>query len=348
MLMLSSPENVVPKSHPIRRLKALADEVLVDMSPTFDAMYAATGRHSIPPEQLLKASLLIALYSVRSERMFCEQLGYNLLFRWFLDHDMSKPAFDATVFTKNRERLLKHDVAAEFFARVVQIAKDEGLTSSEHFSVDGTLIEAWASLKSFRRSDAEKPASEGKNVEVDFHGEKRSNDTHESTTDPEAKLMRKAQGREAKLSYGATAVTENRNGLLLAIDIGDARQAEDVAAWITLEGLFPGSRRITVAGDKGYDTRFFVDALRGANVVPHVARKVRGSAIDARTTRHTTYAKSQRVRKRIEEVFGWMKTVGGFRRTRYRGRIRTQHAAHLIGATYNLLRIAKLMKPGVA
>ncbi len=354
MLCLMSPESMVPERHPIRRIKKLADACLAGMSPIFDAMYAATGRPSIPPERLLKASLLMALYSQRSERQFCEQLGYNLLFRWFLDMDMVEPTFDATVFTKNRERLLAHDVAGEFFRAVVEQARKARLMSAEHFTVDGTLIDAWASLKSFKKKDAnpkdKPPPDDPGNPTVNFHGEKRSNETHASTSDPEAKLARKGRGKEAKLSYSAHALMENRNGLLVDFRVAEANgRAEREVALAMLDENKMRRGPATVGADKGYDTHDFVAECRAINVVPHIARIVnehRGSAIDARTTRHPGYAISQRIRKRVEEIFGWAKTVGNFRKTRFRGRPRTQLAAYLVGAAYNLLRIARLAPAG--
>jgi len=353
MLCLMSPEGMVPERHPARRIKKMADDCLAAMSPTFDAMYAGTGRPSIPPERLLKASLLMALYSVRSERQFCEQLGYNLLFRWFLDMDMVEPTFDATTFTKNRERLLAHDVAGEFFRAVVEHARKAHLMSSEHFTVDGTLIEAWASLKSFKKKDAKNddaPPDDPGNPTVNFHGEKRSNDTHASTTDPEAKLARKGRGKEARLAYSAHALMENRHGLLVDFRVAEANgRAEREVALAMLDDHKTIRGPATVGADKGYDTHDFVAECRAMNVVPHVAQlmnEYRGSAIDARTTRHPGYGVSQRIRKRIEEIFGWAKTVGGFRRTRYRGRRRTQLAAYVVGAAYNLVRLARLAPAG--
>jgi transposase len=350
MLMLMSPETRVPGTHPLRAIKKLADAALSQLSPVFDAMYASTGRPSIPPERLLKSMLLIALYTVRSERQFCEQLDYNLLFRWFLDLDMEEPSFDPTVFTKNRDRLVVSDAAGEFFRAVVGQAKAAGLMSREHFSVDGTLIDAWASLKSFimwGSSLPPPPPDDRGNPSVDFHGEKRSNETHESTTDPDAKLARKGKGKEAKLSYSAHALIENRNCLLVDFQMDEADgHAERRSALEMLDENLPGQGRITVAGDKGYDTRDFVDDCRQRNVTPHVAQnahKRRRSAIDVRTTRQPGYAISQRFRKRIEEVFGWMKTVGNFRKTRFRGFGANQIAAYMVGAAYNLLRVARLL-----
>ena len=313
-------------------------------------MYASTGRPSIPPERLLKATLLMALYTVRSERLLCEQLDYNLLFRWFLDMDRVEESFVPTVFSKNRERLLAHDVAAQFFGAVVEQARKAKLMSNEHFTVDGTLIDAWASLKSFEKKgvDDKTPPDDPGNPTVNFHGEKRSHDTHESRTDTDARLARKGHGKEAKLSYSAHALMENRNGLLvgLQVDVADGH-AERRSALDLLDEHLPGSRRITLGADKAYDTTDFVAALRERNVTPHVAQqltKYRGSKIDERTTRHAGYEISQRIRKRVEEVFGWFKTVGNFSKTRYRGLAVNQLAAHMLGAAYNLLRMAKLIQ----
>jgi transposase len=353
MLTLMTPEHRVPVGHPLRVVKDLAEAVLKEMSPTFDAMYSAMGRPSIPPERLLKATLLMALYTIRSERMFCEQLDYNILFRWFLDMSMVEPSFVPTVFSKNRDRLLVHEVAQKFFHRVVDQARRAGLMSDEHFTVDGTLIEAWASMKSFRSKDEKaadrNPPDDPGNPTVNFHGEKRSNETHQSTTDPDARLARKGPGKEAKLSYSQHALMENRHGLLVDLQIAEANgTAERDVALRMMDEALPGDERITVGGDKGYDTRAFVEAARERNVTPHVAQNVSGrrSAIDRRTTRRPGYAISQRIRKRIEEVFGWMKTVGNFRRTRYRGMDRTQLASYFVGAAYNLLRMARLIEAG--
>ena len=351
MLCLMSPEDRVPAKHPLRAIKKLADTALADLSPLFDEMYSAIGRSSIPPERLLKAQLLIALYTVRSERLFCEQLDYNMLFRWFLDMSMVEESFVPTVFTKNRDRLIEHDVARQFFGRVVAQARAAKLMSDDHFTVDGTLIEAWASLKSFKRKDEKPgdrpPPDDPGNPSVNFHGEKRSNETHESTTDPESKLARKSNNTAARLSYSQHALMENRNGLLVDIQIAEANgTAERSVAIEMLNHEVPGKHRVTVAGDKGYDTKQFVAECREMKVTPHVAQNIharRSSAIDGRTANRPGYAISQRVRKRVEEIFGWMKTVGGFRRTRYRGEVRTQLASYLVGAAYNLLRIARLV-----
>ena len=350
MFSVVSPERRIPADHPLRRIKAMADEILGVLSSTFDAMYSQVGRPSIPPERLLKSQILIALYSVRSDRQFCEQLDYNLLFRWFLDMSADEPTFDASSFSRNRDRLLDHDVAAKFFAAVVERARGAHLMSHDHFTVDGTLIEAMASLKSFRRKD-EKPADreppdDPGNPTVNFHGEKRSNETHASTTDPEAKLARK-KGKDSKMSYSAHALMENRNGLIVDFRVEEANGfAERRTAIEMLYDHAVKGRRVTVAGDAGYDTADFVRDCRAINITPHIAQTRdprRRSAIDDRTTRHAGYLISQRKRKLVEEIFGWMKTIGGFRRTRFKGRRRTQLAATLVAAAYNMLRICRLL-----
>ena len=350
MFSFVSPEKRIPVDHPLRRIKALADTILAGMSATFDAMYSQTGRPSIPPERLLKSQVLIALYSVRSDRQFCEQLDYNLLFRWFLDMNADEPTFDASSFSRNRDRLLDHDVAAKFFDAVVEQARAAHLMSHDHFTVDGTLIEAMASLKSFRRKDEQpadrEPPDDPGNPTVNFHGEKRSNETHASTTDPEARLARK-KGKESKMSYSAHALMENRNGLIVDFRVDEANgYAERRTAIEMLTDDVVKDRRITVAGDAGYDTADFVRDCRAINVTPHIAQTRdtrRRSAIDDRTTRHAGYLVSQRKRKLVEEIFGWMKTIGGFRRTRFKGRRRTQLAATLVAAAYNMLRICRLL-----
>lgn len=346
MFSFVSPECRVPSDHPLRPIKAMADDVLVSMSRTFSRMYSKVGRPSIPPERLLKAQVLIALYSVRSDRLFCEQLDYNLLFRWFLDMNMDEPAFDHSSFTKNRDRLLEHDVAGQFFEAVVAQARGLGLLSNEHFSVDGTLIEAWASLKSFRPKDEpseeREPPDDPSNPTVNFHGEKRGNETHVSTTDPEARLARKGSGKEAKLCFSAHALMENRNGLLVDLQIGHATGTAERECALSMLKANVTVAHATVAGDKGYNHRAFVEGCRDLGITPHVAEKVRCSAIGGRTTRHGGYRVSMVIRKRIEEIFGWAKTAGGFRRTRFRGVARTQQAGYFVGAAYNLLRIANL------
>jgi transposase len=345
MLCLMSPEERVPADHPLRRIKKTTDDVLKRLSPLFDEMYSVAGRSSVPPERLLKAMLLMALYSVRSERMFCEQLNYNLLFRWFLDMDMVEESFDPTTFSHNRARLLEHDVAKEFFSSVVGEAKRRDLMSADHFSVDGTLIEAWASMKSFRpkdeKDDDDKPDGNGWH---DFSGKPRSNDTHESKTDPESKLARKGRGQSARLCFSGHALMEHRNGLLADFRIADANQREEVNVALTmLAESAARSKPITVAADRGYDTKRFVRDARALGAVPHVAQlRVRRSNVDGRTTRHPGYGLSLRFRMRIEEIFGWVKTTGNFRRSRWRGVAKTQLTAYMVGAAYNLLRMARL------
>jgi transposase len=353
MLTLVNPEQRVPSNHPIRLIKSLAEVALKELSALFEQMYSEVGRPSIPPERLLKASLLMALYTVRSERMFCEQLDYNLLFRWFLDLNWDEPAFDHSTFSRNRMRLLKHDVASEFFRTVVAEARELKLTSDEHFTVDGTLIEAWASLKSLRPKDEQPsdrtPPDDPGNPSVNFHGEQRRNATHQSTTDPEARLAKKGVGKEAKLCYTESVLMENRNGIVIDLRVGPAAGRAEREHGLAMLQELGATRRITVAGDKGYDSAAFVAGCRELNVTPHVAQNERrpgGSALDQRTTGWPGYALSQRVRKRVEEIFGWSKTVGNFRRTRYRGVARTSFAAYLVAAAYNLLRIARLCPTG--
>lgn len=348
MLMLGSPEQLVPKEHPIRRIKKIADEVLTSLSPALDAMYSTIGRPSIPPERLLKATVLMALYTVRSERQFCEQLNYNMLFRWFLDMDMTEPGWEHTTFSRNRERLLKHDVASNFFYAVVDQAKRARLTSSEHFTVDGTLIEAWASLKSLKNKDGvdKRPPDDPGNPSVDFRGESRSNETHASTTDPEARLAKKGN-TAAKLSYSAHALMENRNGLVIdfRVDTADGR-AEWRNALDMLDRAVQKKRLVTLGADKGYDNREFVAQCRRRRITPHVAQNTArrgGSAIDGRTSRSAGYAISQRIRKRVEEIFGWTKTVGNFRKSRFIGLAKNRLAGFMVAATYNLVRLAKLL-----
>lgn len=341
-----SLERRVPEDHPLRKIKAQVDTVLASMNAELSAMYSHTGRPSIAPERLLKASLLMALYSVRSDRLFCETLDYNLLFRWFLDMDLESRSFDHSSFSKNRERLIEHEMAKEFFARVVGEARTRSLMSDEHFTVDGTLIEAWASFKSFKPKDGPPPPS-GSDCSgmVDFKGERRSNATHESSTDAQAKLMRKGKGQPAKLSYGAHALMENRSGLLVDVHITDATLTESTAAAQLIDRRRFGREQLaTLGADKGYHNKAFVELLRRRHIRPHIARiEARTTpGLDDRTTRHENYRVSQRKRKRIEEIFGWMKSVGGLRRTRFIGQARTQLAAYLVGAAYNLLRMSNL------
>jgi transposase len=338
-----SPEKRVPASHPLRRIRAITDGVLKDLSREFSAMYAKRGRPSVPPEQLLRALLLQVLYTIRSERMLMEQLEYNLLFRWFVGLNLDDPVWDVTVFTKNRTRLLEADIAKRFFHLVVEQARGLNLISDEHFTVDGTLLEACASLKSFKpvgETTGDPPDDPG-NPTVNFHGEKRSNDTHESTTDPDAMLARKGAGKEAKLSYSGHVLMENRNGLVTDVEVLPATgTAERDAALMMIESI-PGDGRVTVAGDKGYDAKEFVAECRHMNATPHVAQK-QHSAIDGRTTRHAGYAVSQQKRKRVEEIFGWMKTVGGIRKLRHRGLQLASWMFTFAAAAYNLVRIRNL------
>lgn len=342
MLSSLTPDQLVPQDHPIRRIKPIVDQALSELSPTFNRMYADLGRPSIPPEHLLKASLLIALYSIRSERQFCERLQYDLLFKWFLDLNIMDPAFDASSFSKNKARLLEHQVAREFLTAVVAEARRRKLLSEDHFTVDGTLLEAWASLKSIHPKDSGEPPKQGdRNPDVDFRGEPRTNDTHQSSTDPEARLARKGAGKEAKLCFAGHVLMDNRTGLVVDVTVTRATGTAERDTALDMIEKVPGSRRITVGADKGYDTRDFVTACREMNVTPHVARR-RWSIVDKRTTRHAGYQFSQRVRKRIEEIFGWVKTVGGGRKLRYKGVERNQLWAELTAAAYNLVRMAKL------
>lgn len=345
MLCLVSPESMVPHDHPLRPIKKLADEALAELSPVFDEMYARGGRKSIPPERLLKALLLQALFSVRSETQLCEQLRYNMMFRWFLDMDMIEDVFDRSSFTKNRERMLEHEVTARFFVAVVNQARAANLMSSEHFSVDGSLIQAWGSLKSFRPKDDDDQDNNGWG---DFKGKKRKNDTHESKTDPDAKLWRKGRGKEAKLCYGANALMENRNGLVVdfRLDVVHGSLEEDVALDMLAKHVDVGA---TVGGDKNYDCDRFVSGARDLGITPHVAQNItphRGSNIDGRTTRHAGYHISQVKRRLIEQIFGWYKSVAGGR-SRFRGVDRTRLASYVTIAAYNLLRMARLLpEPG--
>ena len=343
MFSYLSPERRVPADHPLRTLRPMVDLALGNLSGLFDSMYAAHGRPSIPPEKLLRALILQLLYSVRSERQLMEQLDYNLLFRWFVGLNADEPVWDATVFSKNRDRLLDGDIAQAFFAEVLELAREHRLLSDEHFTVDGTLLEAWAGHKSFKPKDApprEPPADAG-NADVDFRGAPRSNATHESTTDPEARLFKKAKGQEAKLAYLGHVLMENRHGLVVDTRVTQATgTAERDAAEEMLQG-----RQGTVGGDKAYDTHDFVKAARAAGVTPHVAQNQtnRCSAIDARTTRHPGYAISQTKRKRVEEIFGWGKTIGLLDKLRHRGRDRVGWVFTFTAAAYNLVRMRNLI-----
>jgi len=346
-----SPEQRVRPDHPLRAIRAMADLALWSMSERFDAMYSKTGRPSIPPEKLLRAQLIQMLYSVRSERLLMEEIDYSVLYRWFVGMNLDEPVWDVTVFTKNRDRLLDGEVAREFLCEVVKQAREKNLTSDEHFTVDGTLIEAWASLKSFQRKDQKNtPPDDPGNPTVDFHGEKRSNDTHESTTDPEARLARKGSGKEAKLSYNGNRLTENRNGLIVATEVLPATGTAERDAAAMMLNQIPGIERVTVGGDKGYDTRGFVEECRSMNVTPHVAQNTTrsgGSAIDGRTTRHEGYDISQKKRKRIEECFGWLKTIALMRKVRYRGLEKVSWVFTFAAAAYNLVRMKNLAASSV-
>jgi len=347
-----SPEQRVRKDHPLRPIRTMVDEILKQLSPQFNKMYAKVGRPSIPPEHLLRAQLLQMLYSVRSERLLMEEMDYNILFRWFVGLNLDDPVWDATVFTKNRDRLLEAEVAQEFLERVVAHAREQGWMSDEHFTVDGTLLEAWASLKSFQRKDKpnSSPPDDPGNPTVDFHGEKRSNRTHESKSDPQAQLARKSRGKEAKLSYSGNLLVENRNGLIVSSRVWEATGiAERYAALEMLQDV-PGIGRVTVGGDKGFDTADFVRECRNLRMTPHVAQNLGrrgGSAIDSRTTRHLGYRVSQKKRKRIEECFGWLKTIALLRKVRHRGTLKVDWMFTFACAAYNLVRMRNLMAAAV-
>jgi len=345
IMMLSSltPDQLVPQDHPIRQIKPIVDRALRELSPLFSKMYAEVGRPSIPPEHLLKGSLLIALYSVRSERQFCERLRYDLLFKWFVDLNILDETFDASTFSKNKTRLLEHQIAHEFLGKVIEEARRRHLLSGDHFTVDGTLLEAWASLKSFRPKDEGKPPQNGgeKNPSIDFHGQTRSNDTHASTTDGEALLAKKAAGKEAKLQFAGHVLMENRNGLVVDTLLTQPNGTAEREAALTMLTHNQGNHRITLGADKNYDTEEFVRVCRTWLVTPHVACR-QSSQLDRRTTRHAGYQISQRLRKRVEEIFGWIKTVGAGRKLRYKGIARNQLWLDLTVAAYNLVRMAKL------
>ena len=348
MFSYISAERRVPQDHPLRPLRAIVDEVLMGLSAEFDRMYSVTGRPSIAPERVLRALVLQALYTVRSERMLMEQLDYNLLFRWFVGLSIDDPIWDVTVFTKNRKRLLEAEVAAQFLNGVVEQAEQMKLLSNEHFTVDGTLIKAWAGQKSFKKKDgADKtpPPQDPGNPTINFRGEKRCNDTHQSTTDPECRLYRKG-GQESLLSFLGHVVMENRNGLVVAARVSQATGTAERDTAIEMIGELTHGRRITVGADKAYDTKQFVADLREMKVTPHVAQNIcrnRSSAIDGRTVSHPGYEVSQTKRKRVEEIFGWMKTIGLLRQTRHRGTERVGWMFTFAAATYNLVRIRNLM-----
>jgi transposase len=345
-----SLEERVPSDHPLRPIRAMVDQALKDMSGRFDEIYGEDGRRSIPPERLLRALLLQLLYTVRSERMLMEQLEYNLLFRWFVGLSASEPVWHPTVFTKNRERLLDGVVAEEFFSLVIGQARSMKLLSDEHFTVDGTLIEAWAGQKSFQRKQSSEdklnppPPDPGSNPTVNFRKEPRKNDSHESLTDPLARLFKKSRGGEARLAYMGHLLTENRNGLVVDVRLTQATGKAEREAALDMLGQKPASRRVTLGADRGYDTAEFIRQLREMKVTPHVAQNTtnRRSAIDARTTSQEGYAVSQRKRKRVEEVFGWLKTVALQRKTRFVGPARTGWMFTFAAAAYNLVRMRNL------
>jgi transposase len=339
-----SDEERIPQDHPLRAISAMTDVILKELSPRFTPLYSRHGRPSIPPERLLRALLLQALYSIRSERMLVEQLNYNILFRWFVGINMDEPVWHATSFTKNRDRLLEGDIARLFFDGVVKLAKSKDLMSDEHFTVDGTLIEAWASQKSFVPKDKPPRDGDGSNPTVNFHNTKRSNETHESTTDPDARLFRKSSTHESRLAYMGHALMENRNGLVVDVRLTLATGTAERDAAVEMIEAIGGNQRVTLGADKGYDAREFIERLRERNVTPHVAMNVtnRRSAIDQRTARHAGYAISQRKRKRVEEIFGWLKTVGSMRKTRHRGRDRVGWMFTFGLAVFNLVRIRTL------
>lgn len=346
-------EERVPADHPLRPIRALADEALAELNDRFEALYSRMGRPSIPPEMLLRATLLQAFFSVRSERLLMEQIDYNLLFRWFVGLPMDAAAWHPTVFTHNRDRLLEADVAREFLAALLALPRVKRLLSDDHFSVDGTLIDAWASMKSFRPKDGSgDPPDPGRNGERDFHKEKRSNETHASTTDPDARLYRKGNGRESRLCFMGHVLMENRNGIAVDAELTHATGTAEREAALTMLDRRKRRRRITLGADKAYDVTGFVEELRRRGVTPHVAingavsklGKVRKSALDGRTTRHPGYAVSQRIRKRIEEPFGWIKASAGLAKVKVRGRAKAQAVFTFAVAAYNLVRIPKLLE----
>ena len=350
MFSYVSPEARVPKDHPLRPLRQMVDTVLSELSREFDALYSSVGRPSIPPEKLLRALLLQALYSVRSERLLMEQLDYNLLFRWFVGMNTDDPIWDVTVFRKNRERLLEGNIHLRFFHKVVEQARAQGLLSDEHFTVDGTLIEAWAGHKSFKPKGTDTPSGGSRNANTDFRGEKRTNDTHASTTDPDSRLYRKSYGVASKLSYAGHVLMDNRHGLAVAgrLTLATTRSEREAALEMAADEM-PGKGRATLGADKAYDVRGFIESLRALKITPHIAAKVKYGTIDARTTRHAGYAVSQTKRKMVEQIFGWMKTVGLMRKTRHRGLKRVGWMFIFTLAAHNLVRMRNLTtQPGSA
>src|SRR5215211_3616662 len=344
MFSYLSPEQRVRPDHPLRAIRRMTDQVLASLSPRFSKMYSDIGRPSIPPEQLLRALLLQSLYTVRSERLLMEEIDYSVLFRWFVGLGMDDAIWSPTTFSKNRDRLLQSDIAAAFFDAVVAQARTADLLSDEHFTVDGTLLEAWAGLKSFKSKEEgpTPPPDDPGNPTVNFHGETRRNDTHQSTTDPDAMLARKGPGKEAKLSYAGHVLLDNRHGLVANVcaTAATGTAERDAAQWLLAASAPRGG---TVGGDKNFDVARFVGALRALGLTPHVAQKAVGTAIDKRTTRHAGYAISQQKRKLIEQVFGWMKTVGGLRKLRHRGGERVDWIVTFTAAAYNLIRLRTLV-----
>ena len=339
------PEKFVSEDHPLRPIRDMVDKALMELSPEFSKMYSHTGRPGIAPEKLLKALLLQALYSIRSNRLLMEEITYSILFRWFLDIAVDDRVWDHSTFSQNQERLLRSEIATKFFSKILEQARAGGLLSDEHFTVDGTLIESWASLKSFRPKDDPPSSPKGRNQDVDYRGQKRKNDTHASTTDPQAKLFRKGNNVAAKLCYVGSALMENRNGLIVDTELAPATGTAERDAGIAMMERLPGSKRISLGADKLYDTKEFVAALRTMEVTPHVAQNTtnRKSAIDGRTTCHPNYRISQKVRKRVEEIFGWMKTVGTLRKTRYVGTEKVAWHFAFTAAAYNLVRMRNLL-----
>jgi transposase len=350
LVLMTTLEDVVPDDHPLRAIRALVDHALAEMKPTLDALYAKRGRPSIAPEYLVRAQLCQILYAIPSERRLCEELRYNLLLRWFVGLPLDEPVWHPTTFTKNRDRLLGHEVAAAFFAAIRSQAAAHKLLSREHFSLDGTLVEAAASLKSLRprNEDEDEPPPSGgggRNARVDFHGERRSNDTHRSSTDPEARLARKGRGKEARLCYAGHLLAENRHGLIVECELTTAggRAEREAGLRLLARQRRRGRRRLTVGADKGYDEREFVAGARKLGITPHVAAKSHWSAIDRRTTRHAGYALSQRRRKLVEEPYGWMKVVGGLRKLRQCGQARAAAIFTFTASAYNLVRLRSLL-----
>jgi transposase len=342
MFSYLSPEARVRQDHPLRAIRRLTDDVFTRLSPRFARLYSDMGRPSIPPEQLLRALLLQSLYTIRSERLLMEEIDYSILFRWFIGLSLDEPIWSPTTFSKNRDRLLEGDIAAAFFDAVRAQAEAAGLLSDEHFTVDGTMLEAWASLKSFQRKAAgpSDPPDDPGNPTINFHGETRKNDTHASTTDPDAQLYRKGKGKEAKLAYLGHVLLDNRHGLVANVCATAATGTAERDAAVVL--LTAEARAKTVGGDKNFDVASFVAAVRELDITPHVAQKAH-SAIDARTTRHAGYEVSQRKRKLIEQVFGWMKTVGGLRKLRHRGGALVDWVLTFTAAAYNLVRMRTLL-----